>query len=143
MPAAPPVSTNLQVVIKTDTVQQAGTNIYNSVQGQGGLKDYIDGQWKNFHAAVTDSNLPICLCNDFNNFYNNHKPKLDQWIENRTRIAQTLEQSATLWDFQETVTTKSFSGPNIYAGTGNSYFASPNETNPANVEPPQVPLPTQ
>ena len=126
-----------QVAIQTDTVQQAGKNIYDDVQGPGGLKDYIDGQWKNFQSEVTDPNLPMCLRNDFNNFQDSHKPKLDKWIENRTKIAQTLQQSATLWDFQEAVTAQNFNGPNIYSN--NNYYTSPNETNPTNVEPPLVP----
>jgi hypothetical protein len=125
MPAVNPGS-GTPIVVDTEVVHQAGRAISKNAQD---LQDYLTvkpNQWNVFHTHVAE--LPGCLRNDFESFYNSQKPLMDKLIGNRGKIGQTLQQAASLWEFQEMVTAKSFDGPNIYAE--NPYYSS-DETNPA------------
>jgi hypothetical protein len=124
-----------QIVVDTNPVHKAGQDICKSASDLDSYVNGRPGRWTDFQSLVAP--LPMCLSNDFNNFYNNHKPKLDDLIKNRNKIGQTLQQSATLWEFQEAVTAKNFGGPNIYGE--NSYYTPYDQPGRLNMTPPQLP----
>lgn len=131
MPVANSSGAGDPITVDTETVHQAGRAVCKSVQD---FQDYLTvkpNQWNVFQTHVTS--LPACLRSDFQGFYNSQKPLMDKLIENRDKIGQTLQQAASLWEFQEMVTAKNFAGPDIYAE--NTYF-SPNESKSTNLQPP-------
>ncbi len=98
------------VVYNTISIHQAGVAITNDAQA---LQKDIDNAWTTY-SGETGMVPAMCIRNDFDTFYNQQKPLTSKATDNRIKIGQTLAKSATLVDFQEAVTAKSFGGPNIY-----------------------------
>lgn len=118
-----------KIVVKTLSVHEAGQQITKDAQD---LQTKITNEWGNYHIQLNRVTA-VCLYNDFDTFRTQQAPLTQKAIDNRIKIGQTLQNSATLWDFHEKVTAKRFDGPNIYAE--NNYYPNDN-TNPANLQRP-------
>lgn len=116
--------------VDANPVRLAGQTI---IQDSQDLQTYMTNEW---HEFEIQANLvpAMCLRNDLHTFYTNQEPLTQKAIENRIKIGQTLEKSATLWDFQETVTAQNFDGLNIYAE--NHYYPSSDPTEPGSLQQP-------
>lgn len=119
------------VTINTISVQQAGTTITKDAQE---FQKDRENEWTTY-SCQTGLVPAMCLRNDFDAFYDQQKPLARKVIENRIKIGQTLAKAASLWDFQETVTAKSFDGPNIYQE--NPYDSSTSTVEPVHFQQPK------
>jgi REP element-mobilizing transposase RayT len=97
------------------------------------LQTYMQNAWEQYD--VQAGLVPAkCLRNDLHTFHTNQEPLTQKAIANRIIIGQTLEKSATLSDFQETVTAQNFDGPNVYSE--NHYYPSSDPTEPGSLQEP-------
>jgi hypothetical protein len=108
-----------ELVVETLHVHEAGQKITKDAQD---LQTKIENEWGKYCTQACQ--VPAaCLLKDFDTFRMQQQPLTLQAINNRIKIGQTLQNSATLYEFQEKVNAKHFDGPNIYAE--NNY--SPND----------------
>ena len=118
------------IKVDTPTVEGTGHAITQDAQD---LQRYMTDEWAKYN--IQNGSVPaMCLRNDFDTIYNQQKPLTAKAIENRIKIGETLEQSSTLWEFQEAVTAQGFDGPNIYKE--NNYYGPNDPTNPDSLKRP-------
>jgi hypothetical protein len=118
-----------EIVVETLLVHEAGQKITKDAQD---LQTKIENEWGKYWTQLNKVTA-VCLYNDFDSFRTQQTPLTQKAIDNRIKIGQTLQNSATLYEFQEKVNAKRFDGPNIYAE--NNYYPKDN-TNPADLQRP-------
>lgn len=98
------------ITVNTLSIHEAGQKITQDAQA---LQTTMMNTWGAYNSE-TGRLSARCLQQDFDALRTQLEPLTSKAIENRIKIGQTLAKSATLWDFQETVTAQGFDGPNIY-----------------------------
>ena len=132
-------TTSDQLLMKIKTLKDIGEGI---AQGASDLSSSLKAHWEkqfdtlyNGQEGTKESlgnNLPACLQQDFENYENKQKPELDDILQKRQQIGDTLSKASSLMDFQDKLTQKEFA--DFYGA--NNYYNSGNETVPSHLQTP-------